>query len=177
MKPGEKAALAGLGLLGLILVSVSSKNSKNTPVTSTSKPMSPSDEAHLKKLRTPVANLGRQLLAGSPVPLVIVQSFRSSAEQAKLYAKGRPGGPPGPIVTNAKPGTSYHEYGLAFDVAVLKDGKPTWPNDIALWTSIGTMGEALGLKWGGRFPGLKDYGHFELHIPGEGPGQSQPLQA
>ena len=98
-------------------------------------PRPTTNEAHLKQLRTPVAALARQLLASSPVPIVIVQSFRSAAEQARLYAQGRTA--PGPIVTHAKPGTSYHEFGLAFDVAVLKDGKPTWPNDVALWTSIG----------------------------------------
>ena len=129
-------------------------------------------EAHLKTLRAPVADLARQLLTSSPVPLTIVQSFRSSAEQARLYAQGRT--TPGAIVTNAKPGSSYHEYGLAFDVAILQDGKPTWPNDVPLWTRIGEQGEALGLVWGGRFPGLKDYGHFELRMPGIGPGQSQP---
>jgi len=131
------------------------------------------NEAHLKILRAPVSDLARQLLFGSPVPLVIVQSFRSSAEQARLYSQGRT--TPGAIVTNARPGSSYHEYGLAFDVAILDgNGKPTWPNNAALWNTIGEYGEELGLTWGGRFTNLKDYGHFELHIPGEGPGQSQP---
>lgn len=46
-------------------------------------------------------------------PLVYC-GFRSLEEQAALYAQGR-GGRPGKIVTNARLGESYHNYGLAFD--------------------------------------------------------------
>lgn len=131
---------------------------------------------HLASLRAPVAEKATELLgdvlAGIDKKLFIVQSFRSAADQAVLYAQGRT--TPGKIVTHAKPGSSYHEWGLAFDVAIANAaGQPSWPNDVALWTQIGRFGEELGLTWGGRFPD-PDYGHFELRIPGEGPGQSPP---
>jgi D-alanyl-D-alanine carboxypeptidase len=52
----------------------------------------------------------------------IVQSLRTFDEQAKLYAQGRT--TTGPIVTNAKPGQSLHNYGVACfsdDTEILTD--------------------------------------------------------
>lgn len=99
------------------------------------------------------------------IPLVVTQGYRDPKEQARLYAQGRTA--PGPIVTNAPPGSSWHEYRLAFDVAVLAGGKPTWPNDVKLWDRIGAVGKSLGLTWGGDFASIKDRPHFEYH-PGFG---------
>jgi peptidoglycan L-alanyl-D-glutamate endopeptidase CwlK len=39
---------------------------------------------------------------------VIIQTLRTFEEQELLYEKGR--SRPGPIVTNARPGSSYHNY-------------------------------------------------------------------
>lgn len=137
-------------------------------------PQGKTQAQHFASLRAPVAAKAKELLgdveAGIGKKLVLVQSFRSAADQAVLYAQGRT--TPGPVVTHAEPGTSYHEWGLAFDVAILDaSGKPSWPNDVPLWTQIGRFGKELGLTWGGDFPD-PDYGHFELRIPGEGPGKS-----
>jgi len=100
--------------------------------------------------------------AAKGIPLVITSGFRSSDAQARLYAQGRT--TPGRIVTHAKPGVSWHNYGLAFDVAVLKDGKATWPNDRALWNRIGAIGKLVGLTWGGDFPEDQiDLPHFDHH--------------
>src|SRR5205814_6706568 len=49
----------------------------------------------------------------------IVQGLRTIDEQNALYAQGRT--KDGQIVTNAKGGSSYHNYGLAFDFAVMYD--------------------------------------------------------
>src|SRR5690242_8742453 len=43
----------------------------------------------------------------------VTSSLRSIEEQAKIYAQGRT--TPGPIVTQAKPGSSFHNYGVAAD--------------------------------------------------------------
>ena len=45
------------------------------------------------------------------IQLRITQGYRSIAEQDALYAQGRTA--PGEIVTNARGGQSYHNYGLA----------------------------------------------------------------
>lgn len=49
---------------------------------------------------------------------LIYCGFRSFEEQAALYARGRTAN--GRIVTKAKPGESYHNYGLAFDWVPVK---------------------------------------------------------
>lgn len=93
--------------------------------------------------------------------LVLVSGYRSPEEQDLIYAQGRTR--PGPIVTDVRGGRSWHNYGLAFDVAILSSaGKPTWPNDPPTWARIGAIGEGLGLRWGGRFPS-PDRPHFEYH--------------
>lgn len=93
------------------------------------------------------------------IQLRVTDGFRSFDEQDALYAQGRNGNP-GPIVTNARGGQSYHNYGLAFDVVELRpDGNVSWDTD---WEGIGRIGEAMGLEWGGRWTGLVDRPHFQL---------------
>ena len=88
----------------------------------------------------------------------IICGLRSYAEQAELFAKGRT--QPGRRVTNAGPGQSMHNFGLAFDVGVFVDGKylPESPQ----YLSAGAIGKELGLRWGGDFKSIKDEPHFEL---------------
>jgi peptidoglycan L-alanyl-D-glutamate endopeptidase CwlK len=56
--------------------------------------------------------------------LVVCQTWRSFEEQALLYQKGR--SRPGPIVTNARPGSSFHNYGRAVYCAFRVKGKLSW---------------------------------------------------
>lgn len=63
--------------------------------------------------------------------------------------------------------TSVHEFGCAFDVALIKHGAIVWEikadineNHIPDYEELGRIGEAIGLRWGGRFT-FKDYVHFE----------------
>ncbi|CAB5187476.1 Peptidase M15B, partial [uncultured Caudovirales phage] len=82
------------------------------------------------------------------IDLLITSTYRSNEEQAALYAQGRT--KPGAIVTNARPGDSYHNWRCAFDVVPLRNGKPVWSTsgpDGDLWRKIGEMGEAVGLEW------------------------------
>ena len=60
------------------------------------------------------------------INLRVSSGFRSHSEQNKLYASGRTES--GKIVTHAKAGESYHNYGLAFDVVEIKNGKAIWNN-------------------------------------------------
>lgn len=107
------------------------------------------------------------------VAVRIVQGLRTIQEQNILYAKGRTA--PGNIVTNAKGGSSYHNYGLAIDFAILidKDGNGTYDelswdikkdNDkdgVADWLEVVKVFEAAGWEWGGRWSSLKDYPHVQ----------------
>lgn len=93
------------------------------------------------------------------IELVVVHAFRDYEEQALLYEKGRTR--PGPKVTNARPGYSFHNFGRALDVAFKGIGKGavSWDGP---WSVVGEIGERLGLAWGGRWK-RPDRPHFENH--------------
>ncbi len=87
----------------------------------------------------------------------ITTAFRSWDESDRLYAKGRTA--PGPIVSNAQGGNSYHNWGLAFDAAPIENGKVS--NDTSKYKLMGHLGEQVGLEWGGTFKSIVDYPHFQ----------------
>ena len=95
----------------------------------------------------------------SNVQIIVVQGLRTFEESDKLYQQGRT--TPGPIVTKAAAGQSYHNYGLAFDFAMVTDGKDDeviGPN----WMKVVTIMKSHGMTWGGDFPeGFHDNPHFE----------------
>lgn len=127
------------------------------------------------KVRAEAVALIDKIEAGLPKHLAIriVEHFRSIDYQNELYAKGRT--KPGSIVTNAKGGSSYHNYGLAIDFAILvdKDGNGTYDelswdikkdNDkdgVADWLEAVKIFEAAGWEWGGKWSSIKDYPHVQ----------------
>ncbi len=119
----------------------------------------------LRQLDPTVAALARRLIQRAyrgGISIAVASAYRDPAEQARLYAQGRSA--PGPIVTNAPAGSSWHEFRRAFDVALLDaGGKLRWPEDDALWRQIGAFGKSIGLLWGGDFTSIKDRPHFEHH--------------
>lgn len=126
-------------------------------------------------VRDEVIRLITEVEKGFPpsIAVRIVQGLRTIEEQNALYEQGRT--KPGNIVTNAKGGSSYHNYGLAIDFAILidKDGNGTYDelswdikkdNDkdgIADWLEVAKAFEAAGWEWGGRWSSLKDYPHVQ----------------
>lgn len=103
------------------------------------------------------------------VPIVITQGLRTIAEQDALYAQGR--SKPGSIVTNAKGGYSYHNFGLAVDFALLlpNGSSVSWDmnrdyneNNIKDWIEVVEEAKKLGFDWGGDWTSFKDYPHFQL---------------
>lgn len=106
-------------------------------------------------------------LAARNAEVILTCTYRSDAEQDKLYAQGR--STPGPIVTKAKGGQSKHNTvtpagqpaAEAYDVAVLEHGKLVW-DDADAWRIVGAHGQAVGLKWYGA-PGAKfpEKPHFQ----------------
>lgn len=164
---GVGGALVGYGLYRVVANRQTGASSFFRPsvVTGPPPPGLPQSERFIAQLKTAVQPKARELLQraiNKGIPLVVTQAYRDSSEQARLYAQGRT--TPGSIVTNAPPGWSWHEYRLAFDVAVLDQatGRATWPNDNALWAQIGTAGKAAGLEWGGDWTGIVDRPHLQL---------------
>ncbi|KWX89007.1 hypothetical protein AMQ83_03200 [Paenibacillus riograndensis] len=102
-------------------------------------------------------------------PVVITQGLRTIAEQNALYAQGRT--QKGPIVTNARGGSSFHNYGLAMDFALLlPDGQNiSWDmsrdrdgDKLADWQEVVQEAKRLGLEWGGDWTSFKDYSHLQM---------------
>lgn len=90
------------------------------------------------------------------IPILITQGLRTVAEQDALYAQGRT--KPGAIITNARGGYSYHNYGLAVDFALLlpNGSSVSWDmcrdgnsNQIADWQEVVKVAKTLGFEWGG----------------------------
>jgi peptidoglycan L-alanyl-D-glutamate endopeptidase CwlK len=103
---------------------------------------------------------------GNNVICRFTHTFRSFDEQNDLYAKGR--SVKGQIVTNAKGGQSYHNYGLAIDITLIKDGKVVWDRGTDFdrdgqkdWMEVVAIFNKYGWFWGGNFRSFKDYPHFE----------------
>jgi peptidoglycan L-alanyl-D-glutamate endopeptidase CwlK len=109
-------------------------------------------DADLKVKATNFINAVEQELG---IKLRITQAFRTFAEQNALYAKGRTA--PGSVVTNAKGGDSYHNYGLAFDVAIIDNGAVSYN----ITPEIAAIGARYGLEWGGNWTSFKDKPHFQ----------------
>lgn len=115
----------------------------------------------IEDLQPDLQVMARELLARCEavgIPLVVTQTLRTFEEQQALYDQGRT--KPGKIVTNAKAGESPHNFGLAFDVAFkTPGGGVTWDGP---WQQVGGIGANIGLSWGGRWKGFKDFPHFEV---------------
>ncbi len=87
----------------------------------------------------------------------ITAAFRSWDESDRLFALGRTA--PGSIVSNARGGDSYHNWGLAFDVTLFENNQVS--NDPTKFNLMGRLGEQVGLEWGGRFKSIVDTPHFQ----------------
>ena len=98
------------------------------------------------------------------LPVVIVETLRSYERSNELYAQGRT--TPGQIVTKAKAGQSYHNFGLAIDMVLLDDGQPTWDFDPAgkVWSRVVWLAKNRGLAWGGDWRGFVDTPHFQPKV-------------
>ncbi|QLI83209.1 M15 family metallopeptidase [Chitinibacter fontanus] len=90
-------------------------------------------------------------------PLALLEGYRSPERQDDLAQLAN-------VVTKAKGGQSKHQYGIAVDLAPMKDGKVVisekdpWAFDA--YQALGEEAVALGLTWGGKWS-FKDYGHIE----------------
>jgi peptidoglycan LD-endopeptidase CwlK len=117
-------------------------------------------EKNISTLLSEVRPLARQLIlnaAKQGFEIKVTSGTRTFDEQNELWAQGR--SKPGKVVTNAKGGQSNHNFGIAFDVTLFKDGAPVYESSI--YKFIGTLGKSLGLTWGGDWK-FQDEPHFQL---------------
>jgi peptidoglycan LD-endopeptidase CwlK len=98
--------------------------------------------------------LARTVEAG--IPVVIVDTLRTPAEHQANLAKGVSWTP-----------HSKHLDGDAIDICPYSQydahgaDKLLWTASDPIWQRLGALGEALGLRWGGRWTKTPDLGHFE----------------
>lgn len=115
-------------------------------------------ENKIKQLHPSIRNRVRAFIneaAAQGIMLRVTSGYRSWEEQQSLYNQGRT--TPGDIVTNALPGSSFHNYGLGFDVVEMINGQPQWNGQ---WTKISKIGKSYGFQWGGDWNSIDDKPHF-----------------
>lgn len=121
---------------------------------------------------------------------VITECLRTNEEQVALYAQGRKqlsvtnalraeaGMPPITDAQNshtvtkaANAASSFHGYGLAWDMAVLSpDGKQIdWSSksdwnddDVNDWLQLGELAVSMGIEWGGQWTSYPDMPHYQM---------------
>ena len=80
------------------------------------------------------------------IEIIITSGYRSLQEQADLQGSGRA----------AKPGKSYHNYGLAIDIALTNSSN---------WDRVGEIGESIGFRWGKHFRKPRpERWHFDMSM-------------
>jgi peptidoglycan LD-endopeptidase CwlK len=95
----------------------------------------------------------------------VTQGLRSWAMQQELWQQGRD--IEGTIintrqiVTDAPPGHSWHEFGLAVDLVPMVNGEPDWDLTHPSWPRLIQVGKSVGLFAGADFS-TPDHPHFQL---------------
>lgn len=157
------------------------------------------DRAHLHPRIVPILDEHLRLAEGDPIlagRVVMFETWRDDAVQRADWLKGRDAlgnvVDPKKVVTNARPGASWHGLmrwakdaagawqrvpaSLAYHLAIGDDGDEypgSWEGfgrnhlhekDVAAYTRLGEIGESLGLTWGGRWKKPVDFSHYELRV-------------
>lgn len=112
----------------------------------------------------------KELLKEEGLDYRCICGTRTWEAQEALYAKGRTA--PGPKVTNARPGSSMHNFGLAIDCGVfrgkayLDDGTPDEKRLADRMHKLcGALASKHNLRWGGNFKSIYDAPHYEFNTP------------
>lgn len=114
------------------------------------------------EIREMAQELGQRTLDELGFTIKVADGFRTYKEQDFLFSQGREN--PGKIITYAKGGKSYHNFGVAFDIAFSGDDPylvKAFDSD-GIWEAVGLVGEWAGLEWGGHWTDKKkDKPHFQ----------------
>jgi peptidoglycan L-alanyl-D-glutamate endopeptidase CwlK len=99
----------------------------------------------------------------------ILSGTRTYAEQDALFAIGRTVDLNRRPVTKARGGQSNHNFGIAWDVGIFKDGHyltGDTASEDKVYVALGKhiMQAMTGLEWGGNWPSFPDKPHYQLAI-------------
>ena len=147
--------------------------------------------------------------------LLVTETVRTCAEQARIYRASRvweqirkkaaalrerglhacadilwdvgpQNGPIGQHKTNAGPGESFHQYGLAVDCVPMVHGRPQWSMASEFWQIYGIAAAYAGMHWAGDWISFEEYPHIQttkhshpldLYAPDEAMEVMRRLQA
>ena len=91
----------------------------------------------------------------------ISEGYRSAARQNALYRQGRTTG--GKVVTNARAGQSWHNYGIAIDYFLTSyDGKVAIWTVNSKWRRVAAIAHSYKFEWGGVWKSFVDYPHLQM---------------
>ena len=140
--------------------------------------MGPTSVSRLSLVHPKLSQLIMLLAEQMSEPIGVTQGLRTPKEQAALYAQGRKALDQVNALrkdvgwaaitatenfsrrTEAKPGYSWHEFGLAVDVVPFESsGEPDWNETHLVWQEIVEKGTGLGLTSGVSW---KDEPHLQL---------------
>lgn len=130
------------------------------------------------------------ICAEQNIEVIIFSSLRTIKEQAIFYRQSRTieeilkkvkdlynrdyaflsyileevGPQKGPLVTNAAPGETWHNFGEAWDAHLKIDDKAIldYKKDKKIWNIYGNAIREVGMQWGGDQAEIKDYSHAHL---------------
>lgn len=134
-----------------------------------SKELSQSDINKINTLHPDIRDSVKTMLQNlkkDGVKVEITLALRTYEEQDILFAKGRNDkgevSDQSKVVTNARGGQSYHNFGLAFDLTVYdKDNKKTWKQDSEEWKKVIAEGKNQGFEAGAEWADFPDLPHFQ----------------
>jgi len=124
-------------------------------------PRSAKNIATLHPVLQPLATALVERAIAQGIHVKVISALRTYAEQDALYAQGR--SKSGKVVTHARGGQSWHNFGTAFDIGIFSDDGKTYYGESAAYAQCGKIGEELGLEWGGRWD-FVDEPHFQLKL-------------
>lgn len=113
----------------------------------------------------PFVAAAEKVMASRGMRVEVISGLRSWAAQAALYAQGRTKA--GRIVTKARPGSSWHNYGLAIDLGLFNSAgvyvdekHPALAEK--LYRELGTLAAEMGIEWAGTWKSFPEGPHFQV---------------
>lgn len=129
-------------------------------------PLSQAQENSIQSLHPIAQGIFREFIyrvqKETPFDVQITSAYRTFLEQATVKAKNESYNPARPA---SSPGNSYHNYGLALDIALesrtVNGLRYSFNKSVSEWrqTGVPNIATSLNLRWGGTF---NDQVHFDL---------------
>ena len=123
-------------------------------------------EANIRSLQLvaqPLARRSLRALRAAALDARIISGTRGYDEQNALFRRGRFDNP-GPRVTNARGGQSWHNFGLAWDIGLFEAGRYVTAD--TNYKSAAAHGKVAGLEWGGDWKTFPDFPHYQVGAQG-----------